>query len=239
MDTRFWGPSGWQLFHLTKSKKLYDQIKDILPCKFCRESSGEFVKKLDGGLSAERWMYELHNMVNHKLRTQCADNPEVINPGPDPSFEEVREKYDKLLTKNPREIPGRDFLFSIAVNFQTSLKDTSPAEVVVKWETQKKFIETLAEVYPFEKFRMRFKRYLDKHTLDSVAMRRYPQWMYGLLRAIGNGRGLLSYSGYIQRTMYYKSGCGTAKSYRGKTCRNGTKVRNNRRTHRISHAGLL
>lgn len=243
MDTRFWGPSGWQLFHLIKSIKLYEQIKDILPCKFCRESSSEFVKKLDSTLPADRWIYELHNSVNNKLRTQCADNPEVINPGPDPSFEEVREKYDKLLANPPKQIPGRDFLFSIAVNFQTTSSSDDTTNVnhskAIKWEIQKKFMETLAEVYPFEKYRMRFKRYLDKHPLNGDAMRHYTRWMYGLLHTIGKGRGLLSYGGYIQRVMYYKSGCGTAKSYRGKTCRNGTKVRNNRRTHRISHLSLL
>jgi hypothetical protein len=37
-----------------------------------------------------KWLYEIHNMVNNKLRTQCADDPKVINPGPDPDFEEVK-----------------------------------------------------------------------------------------------------------------------------------------------------
>ena len=55
----------------------------------------------------------MHNKVNNKLRTQCADDPAVINPGPDPSFEEIKKRYDEM---KPNNVPGRDFLFSVAVN---------------------------------------------------------------------------------------------------------------------------
>ena len=50
MDTRFWGPSAWQLFHLiafqNDSKELMLMIKDVLPCKFCRESTRQFTHEL-------------------------------------------------------------------------------------------------------------------------------------------------------------------------------------------------
>jgi hypothetical protein len=97
MDTRFWGPSGWQLFHLISFRSPNPQemllmIKDILPCKFCRESTKQFNHELPMKKYTGRWLYELHNKVNNKLRTQCADDPAVINPGPEPSFEEFKQK---------------------------------------------------------------------------------------------------------------------------------------------------
>ena len=101
MDTRYWGPSGWQLFHLVAFKSEHPedvlmQMKDVLPCKFCRASTTQFVHDHPLRGDPGKWMYEIHNMVNHKLRSQCKDDPNVINPGPDPSFESVKEYYLNL-----------------------------------------------------------------------------------------------------------------------------------------------
>ena len=119
VDTRFFGPSAWQLFHTIAFKSPHPEeflkgIKDIMPCKFCRESSSKFMKELPLKGDAGKWLYELHNKVNNKLRTQCHDDPQVINPGDDPLFEDIKAKYMAL---KPTGVLGRDFLFRVSANF--------------------------------------------------------------------------------------------------------------------------
>jgi hypothetical protein len=236
MDTRYWGPSGWQLFHLVsfRSKnpdEILIQMKDVLPCRFCRESTTEFVRKHPLRGDPAKWLYEIHNMVNDKLRTQCKDDPNVINPGENPSFESVKEHYMKL---KPTEIPGRDFLFSIAINYPDKPEEIDMA-------TQRVFIEKLSTEFPFHSF----ESYLKRNPVDLQSKKRYTKWMYGLLKFLAPKfhTTLPSYKGYVMRVMYYKSGC-SKKTYRGKTCRKTssghyTKARDNQKTQRVSHASLL
>jgi hypothetical protein len=118
-DTTWWGPSAWQLFHLIafmspNPQQTLLEMKEMLPCKFCRASTAEFVKQHPLKGDPGKWLYDIHNMVNNKLRTQCADNPEVRDPGPDPSFEEVKKRY---MAMKPTAVPGRDFLFAVASNY--------------------------------------------------------------------------------------------------------------------------
>ncbi len=182
-----------------------------------------------------KWLYELHNKVNHKLRTQCKDDPAVVDPGPDPTFEEVKDKYMKM---KPNNVPGRDFLFSVAINYPDE-----PEEI--QMATQRKFVHALAKVYPFENLRKTFQSYLSEHEVALSSRRAYMKWMYGLLSALAKTAGvdIPSYKGYVARVMYFKSGC-QKKTYRGKTCRklpNGsrTKDRDHRRTFRITRESLL
>jgi len=240
MDTRFWGPSGWQLFHLiafrsNNAQEMLLMIKDILPCKFCRESTKQFTHELPMKQDTGKWLYELHNKVNNKLRTQCANDPAVINPGDDPKFEDVKQKYMKM---KPENVPGRDFLFSVAVNYPDSPEEIDMA-------TQRKFMHTLAEVYPFEKMRNSFQKYLSSNEVALTSRRSYMKWMYGLLKDLSDSINveIPSYKGYVARVMYFKSGC-QKKTYRGKTCRrlpNGsrTKNRDHKRTFRITRESLL
>jgi hypothetical protein len=180
-------------------------------------------------------MYEIHNKVNDKLRTQCKDDPAVVNPGPDPSFDEVKRRYAEL---GPTNVPGRDFLFSIAVNYPDD-----PDEV--QMATQRMFVHALANVYPFDDLRTTFQSYLSTHEVALSSRRLYMKWMYGLLSALAKTAGveLPSYKGYVARVMYFKSGC-QKKTYRGKTCRklpSGTltKHRDHKRTFRITRESLL
>jgi hypothetical protein len=240
MDTRFWGPSGWQLIHLIAFRSPHPQelllmIKDILPCRFCRESTAEYTKDIPMMKDTGKWAYELHNRVNDKLRTQCKDDPAVTNPGPDPSFEEVKKKY---MAMTPTSVPGRDFLFSIAVNYPDNPEEIDMA-------TQRKFIHTLANVYPFEPLRSKFQAYLETKEVALQSQKFYMKWMYGLLNELSTAISvdIPSYKGYVSRVMYFKSGC-KKKTYRGKTCRrlpNGarTKSRDHRRTFRVTRETLL
>lgn len=53
-----------------------DLMKTVLPCRFCRQSLRTFIPQLADvrasirAGSLNRWMYDLHNLVNKKLQTQ-------------------------------------------------------------------------------------------------------------------------------------------------------------------------
>ena len=243
MDTRFWGPSGWQLFHLVafksppeEAREVLDDMKDVLPCKFCRASTTQFVKDHPPKAPYGKWLYEIHNMVNNKLRTQCADDPKVINPGPDPEFEDIKSKYDRI--KKPDAVPGRDFLMAVSYNFPTS---PEPKDM----STQREFLHHLAKAYPYSELRRVFQRYLKAHEPTLTSQRSYTHWMYGLMKELSETIKvpIRSYRGYMAHLAYYKSGC-SGKSYKGKTCRRvvgggRTKDRNAATTRRIVSKSLL
>jgi hypothetical protein len=240
MDTRFFGPSGWELFHLIAFRSphpddVLNLMKDVLPCKYCRASTTDYVQKHPLRGNPGRWLYEIHNMVNNKLRTQCADDPTVVNPGPDPAFEAVKAKY---MAMKPNKVPGRDFLMSVAYVYPTNPEQTDMA-------LQRTFMHALANAYPFEELRTVFADYVKAHEPALESQRVYTKWMYGLLKALSSKTGsrIPTYRGYSHHVAYYKSGC-SKKSYHGKTCRKMrgggyTKQRDHRRTHRISHRELL
>jgi len=242
MDTRFWGPSGWQLFHLVafksppeEAREVLDDMKDVLPCKFCRASTTQFVKDHPPKAPYGKWLYEIHNMVNNKLRTQAVDDPRVIDPGPDPPFEEVKAKYEAM---KPTAVPGRDFLMAVAYNFpaQPDPRDMS---------TQREFLHHLADAYPFEELRKVFQSYLRAQEPVLTSQKAYTKWMYGLMKALSDkvGANVRTYRGYMSHLAFYKSGC-TQKTYKGKTCRRlagggRTKDRNPKVTRRVVSHSLL
>lgn len=210
-------------------------IKDVLPCRFCRESTAQFTHELPLKGDPGKWLYDLHNKVNHKLRTQAKEDPTVIDPGPDPSFEEIKKRYETL---KPLEVPGRDFLFSVATNYPDS---PEPDQMAI----QRRFLKVLSETYPFYSLRKVFDDYHTRHPPALESRKSYMKWMYGLLLALSKKVGVRipSYKGYVQRTMYYKSGCAKT-TYKGKTCRKlagggRTKSRDNAKTRRVAHASLL
>lgn len=130
MDTRFWGPSGWKLFHLitfdyTYSSEnaivyanFFETIPYILPCKFCRSSLTDYYREheyrlqngfMDPMIDLKKWMYTIHNCVNDKLRKQG------LIMSPNPPFSKVKALYEKL-TKCPWSQQLAyfwDFLFSV------------------------------------------------------------------------------------------------------------------------------
>jgi hypothetical protein len=130
MDTRFWGPSGWKLLHLIATipsfhppttHRWFELLPYVLPCKYCRYSLSEYYEKLPLTLATvkspsafSRWMYEIHNMVNDKLRSQG------LLKTPNPPYKEVHKLY-KTMAKTACDSPmiGWDFLASIAYTTPT------------------------------------------------------------------------------------------------------------------------
>lgn len=240
-DTRFWGPSAWQLFHLTAVRSESPQevlalMKDILPCKFCRQSTAQYVRETPlGTREPGRWLYDLHNKVNAKLREQATTDPAVVGPGEDPSFEEVQSRYK---TMKPVQVPGRDFLFSIAANYPDHPEEADRT-------LQRSFLQALTTAYPFPLLRSVVARFVAANEPALQSRQSYMKWMYGLLTELSGAIGLSlpTYRGYAHRVAYYRSGC-SKKTYHGKTCRTmagggRTKDRDRRKTYRVSHAPLL
>ena len=237
IDTRYFGPSGWQLFHLIafRSKHPDDvlqDMKDVLPCPFCRESTAKFVKEHPLRGDPGRWLYDIHNRVNAKLRGQADEDPTVIDPGPDPTFEEVKAKY---MAMKPTAIPGRDFLMAVAYNYPDA---PEPKDMSV----QREFIKHLGEAYPFEELRKVVKAYGEP---DLTSQKTYTKWMHGLLVRLAKATktSIRSYRGFMSHVAYYKSGC-ARKTYKGKTCRRlagggRTKNRDPKVTRRVASRSLL
>lgn len=240
MDTRFWGPSAWQLFHLVAFRSehpddVLNMMKDVLPCRYCRESTTQFVREHPLRGDPGRWLYEIHNMVNDKLRKQADTDPKVVNPGEDPAFEDVKAKY---MSMKPVAVPGRDFLFAVSANYPEKPEEEDMAK-------QRVFMHALAEAYPFDRLRKVFAGYLAKHEVTLGSRRAYMKWMYGLLAALSKSVGvsLPTFRGYAHHIAYYRSGC-EKKTYHGKTCRKlegggRTKDRDHRKTRRVAHSVLL
>lgn len=244
--TNYWGPSAWQLFHLiaffspNPQDTLLD-IKDMLPCKFCRASTTEFTATMPISSCDDpgRWLYDLHNKVNAKLRNQAKSDPVIVSPEPDPTFEEVKARYERM---KPTAVPGRDFLMSVALNYG----DTIPVECDVQ-AIHKTFWIRMTQVYPFEELRVIVAKYVKANSIEKALKDRqtYSKWVYGLLKRLSSKvkAPISTYPGYVQHVMYYKSGC-EKKTYRGKTCRRTagggrTKARDHRKTYRVSHLRLL
>jgi hypothetical protein len=89
--TKIWGPCFWETLHCVSAgypleptdtdkknyKDFYISVKNVLPCKFCRESYDVFITKendtlIDDNVFESReklmlWVYKLHERVNLKL----------------------------------------------------------------------------------------------------------------------------------------------------------------------------
>lgn len=103
MDTRFWGPSGWQLLHTIAASPVADPVavkqwfgllEYVLPCKYCRASFHDYMRRepLTAAIVSDtdrfsHWMYDIHNMVNNKLRGQR------LLKTPNPPWHVIRDRY--------------------------------------------------------------------------------------------------------------------------------------------------
>jgi hypothetical protein len=166
-------------------------MKDILPCRFCRESTEVFLHEDPPKHPLSKWLYDFHNRVNKKLRDQCKEDPRVICPPPDPSFEKVSAHYDELLQKEPDAPPGMDFLFCIAYNYTSEKEDI-----------YRHFFAMLAKHYPYDSLR----KIVHGHTFHYGNKRAVMKSVYTLMKklteATGSEKLLPSFAGVYQRYGY-------------------------------------
>jgi hypothetical protein len=229
MDVSFWGPSGWQLLHLIAqeggkdAQQLLDVMPFILPCKYCRQSAQQFWNESKPRGDLQKWLYDFHNKVNNKLIKQHAEDPKCTLPQPAPTFEQIQKRYTDILDSHPREIPGRDFLYSIAYNY-------AGAEVN---ELHLGFWDLLKHTFPFKQFR----KHIDYPDLTNNNT--YIESLHSMFSKMKKQKSLQSIKKQLE---YYKSGC-NKKSYKGKTCKKvgsgHIKKRDRKRTYRLTHSRLL
>jgi len=164
MDTRFWGPDGWKLFHsitagypnnpTADDKYMYSSffkcLRFVLPCIYCRISFKEYGdvlsidKFLDSKKSLCNWLFQIHNMVNNKLRNQGLLHDH------DPDFNDIYVKYnnyiDEINKSNCTHMPGWDFIYCIYFNYPEKF-DEDAIERIVGYA---QFLLILPNVLPFK-----------------------------------------------------------------------------------------
>lgn len=223
------------------TRKKYEQffvaMKMVLPCRFCRESTTQYMEELplrpalESRETLTKWVYDLHNKVNAKLRGQCKEDPRVICPPPDPSIEKVHEVYQALVSSVVDAPPGLDFLFCVAYNYA----NTATSETVQAYHQT---FMNLVDLYPSEPLRRIYREYVDKHMVYPALKTRetFFRWWYSLAKKLcaATGMPIGTYRGTLQKYGRYKSGCN-----RGKTCRNGKKIRNHAHTFKVTHDRLV
>lgn len=109
MMTKIWGPPGWVFLHcvvmgypskidkkdknhikrMKETKKFFESMAYILPCRYCRESYQQYIKELPikkhlkTRKKLAKWLYDIHNKVNKKLDVK--ENP---------SFKSIYDRYE-------------------------------------------------------------------------------------------------------------------------------------------------
>lgn len=119
MMTSVWGPPMWHILHTisfnypvepTEKDKInyynfYKNLKNILPCRYCRENLKKNLKKLPlnkavfknrGTLS--KWVYDLHEAVN-----------KMLGKSSNLTYEMVRDRYEHFRSRclNGREVSAK------------------------------------------------------------------------------------------------------------------------------------
>jgi len=254
MDTRFWGPSGWRLLHLItfaynpKTDKacieeLFNDLPFVLPCKYCRKSLSEYMEKYDlhdslkSQASLSRWLWNIHNEVNAKLRSQ---NLPVEK---DPPFNQIKEYYQSLLSNgcSRTDFPGWEFLFSVAELHPLSksarksvpMPGAPPCDSIQtieeknKWNCLKpeeripiynRFWKSLGNALPFKEWRESWLRHSNHGSKDTRVST--IKWLWKIRCNMESDLELLNkckYSSLCRNLTRHKSDCN--KKAKGKTCR--------------------
>lgn len=191
MDTRFWGPSAWELLHLISfsrpRRRLFELLTKTLPCKFCRMSTAAFMADLPYDSSKPAfWLYKLHGKVNAKLRAQAAagelkDAPVI---GSDPPFAAIETHYAKLLRSSPKLLPGLDFLTAVVFNYDPEVPD--------KREAYAPFFRELVAAWPYPAQRAAWKAFLEGNPIEPHLDRRadVAAWFAQAVNAVCTSQGL-------------------------------------------------
>ena len=228
MDTRFWGPDGWKLLHSIaynypsnpnnsikqKYQSFFNSLPYVLPCVYCRNSLHNFFKELPikrsltNDKSLFKWLYDIHNKVNDKLRIQC------LNKKRNPSLMQIRNFYKKYTEKNNKmdcnDTPGIGFIYSIVFNYPLT-KDNFKTKI--RFNRHITFLKLLAELYPFQKFKIKYKEIIQDTDLGKILSKRtlFKRWFYKVDKTIN--KKCLSYKDRCEYIELYRASC------KKKTCR--------------------
>lgn len=191
---------------LEAKKELLGTLDDVLPCKYCRASAKVFLREEPVKDNVAVWLYDFHEKVNTKLKNQHSEDPTVAMPKPSPTFPQVVKHYQHMLKDRSESYPGRDFLLSIAMNYNRETHNTTSHE---------KFWTNLLKLYPYYEYRKKlFMPDFDHYFRD----------VHKMFHDMGCRITLGSSKKQVSK---YKSSCNTKKG--GRTCK---KLR---RTRRLVH----
>ena len=158
MNVSKWGPDGWKMLHYmtktydNKNKDIYfeffDHIKNILPCIYCRLSYTEYFSKLvfDDN-NPMKWLYNIHNMVNNKLRKQ------KILKTKNPTYSTSKKFINSLKLE---DCSGDIFLSCVCFNFPCNYKNNDIKNLK---NIYKRFFNLLEKIHPSLQFRKNLKKY--------------------------------------------------------------------------------
>ena len=216
MDTRFWGPCGWNLLHNLAyaypnhpNQTLKDDylifletLPHILPCIYCRRSLTQYYKELPitSEILANKkklcyWIYQIHNKVNDKLRDQ--DLIDYQNP----SFKKVCSYY-----KNKQECNINkcwNFLYSIAMNYPLQQSQIS---IRLKYYYYQ-FFYYFMYLFPEQQLKDRMLQYNSIFNLKEFLSNRVSllKWLYGIEKVLDNK--CMCYESRMNNTSQYIAGC--------------------------------
>jgi hypothetical protein len=153
--TKIWGEHMWESIHCVafgypveptneqkeQYKNFFIQIQYVLPCRYCRESYGQFITTEDDLILKEsdlknresitRWTYRLHNRVNKKLGIDYKM-----------TYEDVVRKYESYRAKCMPNEKGCNMPLDLKANsFFMSKIQQSPVITVERYYGFKKFGE--------------------------------------------------------------------------------------------------
>ena len=226
MDTRKWGPDGWSLLHSitfnyplkptpkdkTEHLLFFNTLQHILPCKYCRESFKEYMKKspidnnLDSRKKLSKWLYNIHNLVNNKLIKQGLLNK------PNPGYNEVEQMY-RL------EIKPLRWEFIYCVGFNYPHKNDLTSDITIYYFL---FFSILNNILPDEYTRNIYNKGFNKYNIKCYLDSRYKlkQWLFKLNCYVNKiiCRKSRKYKEICNRYESYRSGC-SKKHFKGITCR--------------------
>ena len=229
MDTRFWGPDGWNLCHSIaygypnhpkkKHKKDYaiffNSLSHVLPCIYCRRSFHQYLNelpihnKLEGrGFPLDhrenlfRWIYLIHNKVNQKLRSQN------IIENDDPCYTEILHKYENdSCTFNRCDNLGWNFINSIGYNYPIHKSDCSLKQYIGTII----FFEYLPKVIPYTKISKLMKKYYSKYPIYNHINNRdeLMHWIYNMRKFICSkfNKECPCFTKICNKLQYHKAGC--------------------------------
>lgn len=227
MDTRFWGPCGWVLLHgivnnysennnsnkKEEYKLFFNSLPYVLPCIYCRRSLTQYYQELpltDEILNNKgtlcKWIYDIHNKVNEKLRSQGLNNKK------DPSFSSVCKKISK---KDYCKINKCwNFLYSIAMNYPEEKKNIS---LSVKTQYYHFFYYFML-LFPNNNLSFKMLEYHRQQGLLKNLENREVllKWLYGIEKILSND--CICYEKRIEKTSKYIAGC-NGKNDKKPTCR--------------------
>lgn len=239
MDTRFWGPSAWVLLHTIaynyepseinrkQYRLFFENLKNVLPCIYCRASYTEYFEKipidryLDNSKDLSYWMYQIHNLVNDKLRGQG------LISWRDPSFDEIYERYTAmnygldLCKARDQSIMAWKFLYCVAFVYAELGKDVAQTS---HYNGYYVFFNILGDVLPKKgNYNTIYSNFLVANpvlpNLDS--RERLKNWLYNLEKSMDNQQNIQcqSFNDIEKEIEMYRAGCGGIQKDLKPTCR--------------------